>query len=189
MLYVVSRSGKVLRNQEEHHHHHRSRRLVDGDYFEGELEGWIFWGSKKGSGSGKYDGDNRCRRYQDVGGCIGGNTSFIGKPFSSGRVTWSAKLPIVEWGNETDSIQDFFSYIDWTQSSWPFGRRNGATARKRHQAEAGTWEGAAGFVFEACGSVPVSLKAHDLFQSEWERWHRMEQSYKIGLAQVAILQK
>ncbi|CAM6095011.1 unnamed protein product [Calypogeia fissa] len=187
VLYVVSRSGKVLRNHEEHHLH-SSRRFADGDYFEGELEGWIFWGNNKGNGLGKYDGDHRSRRYQDAGGYIGGSTGFMGNPFGSRRVAWSTRIPFVEWGRENDSLQDFFSYIDWTQSNWRPGRKNSTTARRRHDFEARGWEDAEDMVFES-PLVPLSLKPHDLFRSEWERWHSMERSYKIGLAQVAILQK
>lgn len=169
VLYVVSRSGKVLGSEE------RSRRIVKRDYFEGELEGWIFWGSSKGK-TCSYDRDRR----QD--GFIGetGSKGFIGNAFDGfgRRVSWTTRIPFAVWGDETDSIRDFLSPMHCTQSRL-LGKKN--TIRRRF---AEGWEDA-NMVLES--PLVGCVKPHDLFPSE--RWYRMEQCYKIGLAQVAILQK
>jgi hypothetical protein len=195
VLYVVSRSGKVLKNEE------RSREFTldaNSDYFEGELEGWIFWGSNNGAceGKGVYDCKATTSNYEGQkrlgDGFVGASgrsssRSFLKNTFGSfGRVSWTTRIPVSNlWRDDADSIPNIFSSVDWTKSL-------GGSSRVGNHKNTARWRDAASREGDAPTSVSNHAmgrvwKPHDFFRSE--SWYRMEQCYKIGLAQVAILQK
>ncbi|OAE24275.1 hypothetical protein AXG93_4820s1010 [Marchantia polymorpha subsp. ruderalis] len=173
VLYIVSRSGKVLGSEE------RSRRFAPDDYFEGELEGWIFWGSKRTSGS---SGSKRVSQETSPSGSHG--KSFLGGSFQSlSRTSRKKRIPFAAWGDELATLNEVITPLTRRQARSQ-QKRSSSKRESLHGRRAGEGRKDGDAEYESSGSArSQAMSCH------FERWDRMEQNLKIGLAQLAILHK
>ncbi|KAL3696268.1 hypothetical protein R1sor_010344 [Riccia sorocarpa] len=173
VLYIVSRSGKVLSTQD------RARVFSQDDYFEGELEGWIFWGSKTASG---ILGSKKV--VQDSAPSCSNGGSFHGGSYDNlGRTSKKRRIPFVVWGEELTSLNDIIT---------PLTRRHSRSQQRKSVSKKESSQGKRRRDCKRDGnaesSVSGSAKSQPMSSCS-ERWVRMEQNLRIGLAQLVILHK